>query len=101
MDINFQLVWNPPKTNGVISIYGIAEQITFSWLGKRIPKQRLTHDESLFVSSGKSVKKRATQGDLHPLIYGHCLLRTIHYIHAAVYREPWQYRRLMYKPNIS
>ncbi len=43
-------------------------------------KFRLTHDQSFEVSLGLSVNKRTDRNKLHPLFYGGCLSRLVHYI---------------------
>ena len=62
----------------------------FSELGERIKKQISTQDKYFCFISRKPIKKRRTRGDLTPLIYGHCLLRTVHYIHALRRENPQQ-----------
>ena len=62
--------------------YGITEQTTFLDLGEKVPKNRLTHDQYFWFSSGKYLNKRIPQYHILPLIYFHCLLITIKYVHA-------------------
>ncbi len=48
--------------------------------GSRKTKFRLTHDQSFEALIGSSVNKRTDRDRLHPLFYGGCLSRLIHYI---------------------
>ena len=48
--------------------------------GSRKTKFRLTHDQSFEASIGASVNERTRRDKLHPLFYGSCLSRLIHYI---------------------
>ena len=66
----------------MITPYGITEQTTFLDMGKKVPKNRLTHNKYFWFSSRKHLNKRTPQGQLPPLIYGKFLLITIHYIHS-------------------
>jgi hypothetical protein len=48
--------------------------------GSRKTKFRLTHDQSFEAYIGSSVNERTHRDKLHPLFYGGCLSRLIHYI---------------------
>eukprot|EP00957_Ditylum_brightwellii_P195582 14902757-Ditylum_brightwellii.AAC.1 len=40
------------------------------------------------VKEGKSLNKKTPSEKLPPLIYGHCLMRTVHYIHTLRWTHP-------------
>ncbi len=48
--------------------------------GTKVPKYRLTHDQTFEASVGKSVNNRTQRNKLDPLFYGGCLSRLLHYI---------------------
>ncbi len=48
--------------------------------GERIPKYRMTHDQSFPEPSGHSVNSRAIKESLPPCMYSFVLSRTIHYM---------------------
>ncbi len=67
--------------HGELAPVGIDDKV---WVeqsdGSRKTKYRLTHDQSFGAASGSSVNKRTERNKLHPLFYGGCLSRLIHYI---------------------
>jgi len=66
--------------NASLAPIGCTKQMTINSLGERVPKYRMTHDQSFLGPSGTSVNDRTIQEDLPPLVYGFCLKRIIHYI---------------------
>ena len=64
-----------------ISPMGVAEHLGISDDGNYIPKKRITHDLSWpgYVSKS-SLNARIDKDELEPIMFGHCLLRVIHYI---------------------
>ena len=88
---------------------GIAEQFTVDANGNRIPKRRLTHDQTFeHTDKGQSSNNLTDKDKLPPMIYGHCLLRIIHHILILRFRHPFKiifinkvdfskaYRRIQY-----
>ena len=88
---------------------GIAEQFTVDAHGNRIPKRRLTHDQTYVHSdNGHSSNNLTDKDKLPPMIYGHCLLRILHHILIIRFRFPFRiifinkvdfskaYRRIQY-----
>ena len=60
---------------------GIADQFTIDTNGNRIPKRRLTHDQTYHhLENGKSSNDLTDKDKLPPLIYGHCVVRILHHI---------------------
>ena len=75
--------------NALMAPLNIAEQNTISELGEIVPSQRLTHNQSKeFSASGTSVNSRVQKEALQDCLYGHCLLRMIHYILALRSKYP-------------
>ena len=73
----------------IVSPLKIAEQNTINKRGEIIPSKRLTHNQSmLYKSSNTSVHSRVIKEKLPPIMYGHALLRLIHYIVACRERFP-------------
>jgi hypothetical protein len=66
--------------NASLAQLGCQEQSTIETTGTRIPKFRLTHDQSFLGPSGSSVNSRVVSTKLTPIMYGFCLKRVIHYI---------------------
>jgi hypothetical protein len=56
--------------------------------GERIPKYRMTHDQSFPEPSGHSVNSRAIKESLPPCMYSFVLSRTIHYMVNLHHRHP-------------
>ncbi len=67
--------------HGELAPVGIDDKV---WVeqadGSKKRKFRLTHDQSFEATIGSSVNKRTDKEKLHPLFYGGCLSRVIHYI---------------------
>jgi len=59
---------------------GCQKQWSINHEGDRVPKFRMTHDQSFMGPSGTSVNDRTITDLLPPLVYGFCLKRIIHYI---------------------
>ena len=67
----------------------VIEQLTISETGELIDKQRACHDLSFpFEPSQTSVNSRVIEEELSPCVFGHCLLRLIHYIAALRLAHP-------------
>ena len=66
--------------NSSIAPIGVVEQETLNETGERIPKFRMTHDQSFPGPSGTSVNKRVITEELPPCLFGFCLQRILHYI---------------------
>lgn len=75
--------------NASIAPLGCHEQTTLNSLGERVPKFRLTHDQSFPGPSGTSVNLRVDHSKLPPIMYGFCLKRIIHYILSLRERHPF------------
>jgi hypothetical protein len=56
--------------NASLAPVGCTKQMTINSLGERVPKFRMTHDQSFLGPSGTSVNDRTIQEDLPPLVYG-------------------------------
>jgi hypothetical protein len=74
--------------NASIAPLGCQEQETINERGERIPKYRMTHDQSFPGPSNLSVNLRVIQEQLPPCMYSHVLLRSIHYIVDLRSRHP-------------
>jgi len=72
---------------------GVADQFSIDELGKRIQKQRVTHDASFPSPSGDSVNNRTIEALLQQCIYGQCLRRVIHSVHRL--REAFPKTRIV------
>jgi len=59
---------------------GCQEEKTINERGERIPKFRMTHDQTFPSLSQLSVNLRVIQDELPQCMYSHVLLRSIHYI---------------------
>ena len=67
----------------------VIEQHTISDMGEIIDKQRACHDLSFpFPPSDTSVNSRVRKDDLQPCMFGHCIVRIIHYIIALRLNHP-------------
>ena len=72
----------------VVGPLGVAHQETIDALGQRVPKDRVTHDQSFAFESGRSVNNRVRTDELTPCRYGFALRRFIHLIVALRTRYP-------------
>lgn len=99
----------PLIPHSMICPLGIAEQMTIAANGDRIPKQRLTHDQTFCLLTGsESVNLLTDKSQYAELIFGFCLHRMIyqaislrhhfptHRILCAKYDFAKAYRRLHY-----
>ena len=78
----------------IVSPLNIAEQNTINERDEIIPSKRLTHNQSMiYKSSNTSVNGRVQKDKLPPIMYGHALLRLIHYIVAC--RERFLIKRIL------
>jgi hypothetical protein len=66
--------------NASLAPLGCQEQETIDEHGNRVPKFRMTHDQSFPGPSGFSVNNRVQKELLPPILYSYVLLRSIHYI---------------------
>jgi hypothetical protein len=57
--------------------------------GSKIPKYRMTHDQSFEASVGASVNSRTLRDNLDPLFYSGCLSRLLHYVVSLRSRHPY------------
>ena len=72
-----------------LSPLGVTEQIGISSSGNFVEKCRVTHDLSFpGESSGESINSRVDKEILEPCMFGHSLLRIIHYIVNLRRRHP-------------
>ena len=68
---------------------GVATRMGITETGDFIPKDRVTHDCSWpGKASGESINSRIEDDKLEPIMFGHCLLRMIHYIVDLRRRHP-------------
>lgn len=75
--------------NGVFSPLNIHDQYSINEFGERVPKPRLTHNQSFpGLSSATSVNSRQIKEEVPPLIYGNMFRRHIHMIHALRQQFP-------------
>jgi hypothetical protein len=69
--------------DGLVQPAGKVSQHTLTATGSRMLKDRLTHDLSFWITCWyASVNSRCDFDKYPPMIYGSCLIRTIHYIVA-------------------
>ena len=75
--------------HAVVFPYDITHQSAINKIGERIPKDRLTHDQSFDFLDGNSVNHRLlVEDEFHELRYGSCLLQLMHYAHALRFNQP-------------
>jgi hypothetical protein len=88
---------------------GIADQFNIDANGNRIPKRRLTHDQTYHhLENEKSFNDLTNRDKVPPLIYGHCIVRILHHVVSLRFHFPGQiifinkydfskaYRRIQY-----
>jgi hypothetical protein len=66
--------------NASLAPLGCHIQETINERGEKVPKYRMTHDQSFAGPSGMSVNLRVNQDLLLPCMYSFILLRSLHYI---------------------
>lgn len=66
--------------NASLAPLGCRKQETINEVGPKIPKYRMTHDQSFPGPSGLSVNLRVQNDKLPPIMYSYVLIRSIHYI---------------------
>jgi hypothetical protein len=66
--------------NASLAPLGCQIQETINERGERIPKYRMTHDQSFPGPSGNSINQRVIKEKLPQCMYSFVLLRSIHYI---------------------
>ena len=81
-----QSLFSMPNTS--TAPLGCQEQETINTNGERIPKLRMTHDQTFPRPSGKSVNLRVIKEELPPCMYRFVLSRILHYIVDLQYRHP-------------
>jgi hypothetical protein len=64
--------------NASITPLGCHEQETINEAGERIPKYRMTHDQTFPGPSGKSVNLRIVKDQLPPCMFSHVLSQVLH-----------------------
>ena len=74
--------------NASIAPLGCQEQMTINASGDRVPKFRLTHDQSFPGPSGNSTNLQVQQDKLPHCKYGHCLCHIINYIASIRISHP-------------
>ena len=73
----------------IVSSLNIAKKNKINERGDIIPSKRFAHNQSIIYKSSKtSVNSRIIKEKLPPIMYGHALLRLIHYIVACRERFP-------------
>ncbi len=74
--------------NASLAPLGCQEQETINERGERIPKFRMTHDQTFPGPSLLSVNLRVIQDNLPMCMYSYVLMRTLHYIVHLRHRHP-------------
>ena len=62
----------------ILSPMNIIEQLTIDEKGNRIPKKRITHNQSMEFGSKSSLNSRLISEEIQDVMYGKCILRIIH-----------------------
>ena len=87
LPVRVQLVKQIPYS--MVQPVGIASQFCLTESDERVLKDRLTHNMSHSISKpNASINKRCNMNRYPEMIYGFCLMRTIHYIVALRYDYP-------------
>lgn len=69
--------------NALMAPLNIIEQNTITEHGEIVTKKRLIHNQSrVFIASGTSVNGRVDKDILQDCMYGHTIMRMVHYILA-------------------
>ena len=77
------------QNQGSIAPLGVQDQSSLTDDGVRIPKWRMTHDQTFPGEASKlSVNKRVLKEELPKCLYGHALLRMLHFIVHLRYLHP-------------
>ena len=67
----------------------VIDQNTITQFGEIVPKKRMTHNQSkTFKGSGTSVNDRVDKESLQACMFGHCIIRMIHFILALRRAHP-------------
>lgn len=75
--------------NALMSPLNVQDQWTISEFGEVIPSKRLTHNQSkTYKASGTSVNSRVKKDKLQDCMYGHMIIRIIHYVIALREKYP-------------
>jgi hypothetical protein len=74
--------------NASLAPLGCIKQETIDSTGARVPKFRMTHDQSFPGPSGLSVNLQVEKEQLPNIMYSYVLLRLIHYICSLRQRHP-------------
>ncbi len=74
--------------NASLAPLGCQEQETINEKGEKIPKYRMTHDQSFKGPSNTSVNLRVINDELPPCMYSYVFKRTLHYIVDLRLRHP-------------
>ena len=75
-------------SGALVAPMGNAKQTTIDDQGNRIPKNCLTHNQSMIFGSGSSINSRVLDEELSPAKYGFAFLRFIHLIVALRFKFP-------------
>jgi hypothetical protein len=86
LPLPIDIIFNIP--NASLAPLGCVKQESINEKGIKVPKFRLTHDQSFPGPSGLSVNLRVKKDQLPNIMYSHVLLRTIHYICSIRQRHP-------------
>ena len=73
---------------------GCQDQLTIDKHGHVIPKKRVTYDLSFNRKGGKSINQRVRDDELPEVIFGHAMLRFLHFIHHLRWHHPKE--RILY-----
>ena len=72
----------------ILSPMNIIEQMTINEKGEKVPKKRITHNQSMVFGSESSINSRLISEELQDVMYGKCILRLIHDIIAKREANP-------------
>ena len=81
----------------LISPMNIANQSGINERGEIISKKRLTHNQSMEYSSGKSLNNRTIKDSFQDIMYSTCLLRVLHQI--VEYRRRYPDKHILIQKN--
>jgi hypothetical protein len=71
----------PDLAGAAVAPHGVVHQGTINELGQYMSKDRPTHDQSFSARpEGQSINDRCLMAELTPCVFGHSLLRLIHFI---------------------
>jgi hypothetical protein len=104
----------PDITGAAVAPHGVVHQGTINELGQYMSKDRPTHDQSFSARpEGLSINDRCLMEELTPCVFGHSLLRLIHFVLYLRRKYPntrifiqkvdfkSAYRRMHLKPDMA